>query len=1027
MFVVSTLLSILLPKQKKSAAPDATSVNVQSGSPLTRVFGTAVVGGTVVDSTTPKLQNSGGKGGALGGGKNQSQEIKTGSFLAMLGEGERPWNSIMRDTNQGLFNFVVSKGAGKEELFGKKDAFLKPNSTYNPSIFQVTVEDTIGSPNNLKIDFDSTVPLDIYNYGSPLNNFYALISSPTWIIPASKLNTLTTISYSHDISYVMTNARSPDIQISLGLIQDGFLFFNPSASAYSLNGGDIGTGFLSRGSASILPTNLNSKVALSDNFLNSTTGTVNLTSGGNIEMCYVFQFTDAGLGGVRPPLLCHFQIKNQIVSYRAQKSSNGELALKKIWMNDQLWYDSTSTDDNQIQKNSERLPYFTFYSGSLSQSQDPTFVALRGADKMPGYQGYSYVVYNNLPLNDWGNNYPASKYLVESSLLATPENIVEDVMYRSGAMYNKPLLEGKDWAWATNADTGARLVSAATYDGVVIDGYTISFDSNDLKRVWNELGQIFRIAVVSNPTLAYEQAPQRGFNQLNPPMYKVVPLVNERTIDVEAINLGVEDSSQELPWPTGLEEKKSEEIPGSVEVQFYNNNKTGERESVSVDRSTYQIAGTYTFASNYFANRREATANSIANFILFQGLERARQLNSAVLPNTLLGMQTLVKWKDFAGNETLSLRPQKIVLGANGKTEIVGISTNPAPPSGTIPTDGIADGSVPLYVSSAPDILWIEGYAFTTPASGNKNVVNVWSVNKFNSPVSDISSVLISADNGASFSTTTLNSIASNAQRIKIVAFVPSTRKEYRFYEIDRGTHIDVDVGQYLTLNSVDEAFLYDATKNIVYIEGVGVVGFATTTLIGTGKYRLTNLLFNLGQSGLDSVTPPQAWSVPAEATLFLGAPYELPVPSSFNQGSSITLSAVTATASSGNLTKVFRKANAAPRPPLLRHIQFTAADKSVEVAWSPSVSQTTLIVPDLFNDPLQSAPESYTIKFWEGVILRRTFSGITARFVSYSEAQQALDGVISRAALEVEIIQEGNVATLQQAPKISLITGLLV
>ena len=58
---------------------------------------------------------------------------------------------------------------------------------------------------------------------------------------------------------------------------------------------------------------------------------------------------------------------------------------------------------------------------------------------------------------------------------------------------------------------------------------------------------------------------------------------------------------------------------------------------------------------------------------------------------------------------------------------------------------------------------------------------------------------------------------------------------------------------------------------------------------------------------------------------------------------------------------------------------------------------------------------------------LRRTFSEITDRFVTYSEAQQTTDGVVSRATLEVEIIQEGNVATLQNVPRISLVSGLLV
>jgi hypothetical protein len=1026
--VVSTLLSLLMPKPKKGASPDATSINVQSGSPLTRIFGTAVVGGTVVDSVTPSPTRSGGKGGSLGGGKNR-QEVKIGSWLAILGEGERPWNSIMRAGSTVPISVTIPNGVLATGLQEKGRLVSAGSGLQSRFSFTRTYSSTT-SIQTMRVLTD--ISLLQSGYGTGTQYILVALGNSSWVIPNNIIDNTSNIDYALDFKYTpavgVSTFLGDCVGVQLALIQDGFLY-RTTASEFILSPvTHPGTnGAFQTFSGSTLFSSFTLKYNLASQELTSTTGSVS-SLGGAISVVYLISVQDGEItGALSKPTDINFAIKENSLAYNYLQEQNGELALKKIWMNDQLWYDATTTDSEQLTKNGERLPYFTFYSGSLAQTQDATFVALRGANKMPGYQGYSYITYNNLPLNDWGNNYPTSKYLVESTLPATPEVIVEDAMYRSGAMYNKPLLEGKDWAWATNPDTGARLVTGATYDGVGIDGYTVSFDSNDLKRVWNEIGQMFRIAVVSNPTLSYEQAPQRGFNQLNPPMYKIVPLVGERTIDVEAINLGIEDSSQELPWATGLEDKKSEEIPGSVEVQYYNNNKTGERESVSVDRSTYQIAGTYTFATNYFANRRESTANAIANFILFQGLERARQINSAVLPNTLLGMQTLVKWKDTSGNETLSLRPQKIVLGANGKTEIIGISVNPAPPSGSITTDGIADGSRPLYVSTNPEILWIEGYAFTTPTSGNKNVVNIWSVNKFGSPVSDTASILISADSGATFSTTSLNSISSNAQRVKIDAFVPTARKEHRYYEIDRGTHIDVDVGQYTTLNSVDEVYLYDATKNIMYIEGVGVVGFATATLIGTNKYRLTNLLFNLGQSGLDSITPPSSWSVPAEAVIFLGAPYELIVPSSFNQGDALTLSAVTATASSGNLTRAFRKANASPRPPLLRHIQFAAADNAVEVAWSPSVSQSTLIVPDLFNDPLQAAPESYTIRFWEGVTLRRNFSGITARFVSYSEAQQTTDGVVSRAALEVEIIQEGNVATLLSVPRISLVSGLLV
>ncbi len=52
------------------------------------------------------------------------------------------------------------------------------------------------------------------------------------------------------------------------------------------------------------------------------------------------------------------------------------------------------------------------YRGTRSQPGDPLIAAKRGADKAPAYRGLAYVVFERLPLDDFGNRIPLLQFEV---------------------------------------------------------------------------------------------------------------------------------------------------------------------------------------------------------------------------------------------------------------------------------------------------------------------------------------------------------------------------------------------------------------------------------------------------------------------------------------------------------------------------------------------------------------------------------------------------------------------------------------
>lgn len=82
-------------------------------------------------------------------------------------------------------------------------------------------------------------------------------------------------------------------------------------------------------------------------------------------------------------------------------------SVRRIWADAKLVYDATGEGGGVTRAASSKFAeYFQFYPGSEDQMPDPTIEAHRGAGNVPGYRGTCYVVFTDLPLEDYGNRIP---------------------------------------------------------------------------------------------------------------------------------------------------------------------------------------------------------------------------------------------------------------------------------------------------------------------------------------------------------------------------------------------------------------------------------------------------------------------------------------------------------------------------------------------------------------------------------------------------------------------------------------------
>lgn len=149
--------------------------------------------------------------------------------------------------------------------------------------------------------------------------------------------------------------------------------------------------------------------------------------------------------------------------------------IRRIWADAKLIYDVSEDASEQTQLASVIFSdYFVFYKGDDSQLPDPTMEAELGVGNVSAYRGYSYIVFTDIPLQDYGNRIPSFRF--ETSEEPETSVITEGYVY-------EPLTIGP---WA-----GARPEHSA--------GET-EFKSFDLSETWSD----WATASIENPDLYFD-------------------------------------------------------------------------------------------------------------------------------------------------------------------------------------------------------------------------------------------------------------------------------------------------------------------------------------------------------------------------------------------------------------------------------------------------------------------------------------------------------------------------------------------
>jgi len=102
--------------------------------------------------------------------------------------------------------------------------------------------------------------------------------------------------------------------------------------------------------------------------------------------------------------------------------------LLRIWADGKLIYDKTDTDSDELVKLDVK---FRFYTGSETQEPDGLIEADKGVNNVPAHRGICYIVFDRLPLKDFGNRVP--NITAEVTFNAqTQQNIQEIDLFTSG-------------------------------------------------------------------------------------------------------------------------------------------------------------------------------------------------------------------------------------------------------------------------------------------------------------------------------------------------------------------------------------------------------------------------------------------------------------------------------------------------------------------------------------------------------------------------------------------------------------------
>lgn len=143
----------------------------------------------------------------------------------------------------------------------------------------------------------------------------------------------------------------------------------------------------------------------------------------------------------------------------------GEIAgVLRIWIGSNLIYNAGSTDPATVAASNAAASGFRVYTGSETQDADPRLQATLGVDNTPAYRGLAYIVFDDLPLEKYGNSLLGAQVRVEVMQLGA----VYDYPYTQASMPTSRGWRRSAWNGVIHVATGYTSLGyyATSPDGV---------------------------------------------------------------------------------------------------------------------------------------------------------------------------------------------------------------------------------------------------------------------------------------------------------------------------------------------------------------------------------------------------------------------------------------------------------------------------------------------------------------------------------------------------------------------------------
>jgi len=666
--------------------------------------------------------------------------------------------------------------------------------------------------------------------------------------------------------------------------------------------------------------------------------------------------------------------------------NSGKLKLERIWLQDKLWYDVSSKASPQALANSRaREQFFTFYDGSLDQPQDPTMVSFLGANRVSGLSGISHIVFKNLPGKDFGGNFPTVKVQVVSDIPATLRDVTTDIMLRSGVQSNRMLIIDRDWHYW-------RIIEDWVYNALP-EGLTLV--AENLRQELVNTFQIFRAAFVKYDrprTINYETdydrfLPRRTFPE---PSVMLVPVTGYTDSSLTPIIVGAETREQRLPEEVYNVQDDITNYPSSLELGFYQTRLDGQRETVRAERASAGAGEVRQLNVEYIWTDRGQPSN-IAVWLLRYGWRVVQQYLQRT-PSPAMPMQRdIFKLQE---NRDVELTPTKVVLGADGRSEVYASDVSSILTDATY-TPNPSSGESLISASSSPEaaIMWFDGP--NVPVTNNRSVaVLIAPATTGASSLGSTASLVYSTDNGVTFSALG-SGYNSNALRVVGVVSNFSVANVADFTVVDYRTKISVTVPSGIQLQTIAPNQLFNRTSNTIYMPGIGLVAYEKASLTGVNTYELTGFLWDVAGTAFDyeRIQGNGSYTI----WLITDALITPTVPPSVTSGATLTLGVTTDTPTINRLSRVYTQTSVAPRP-IIDKLARLQVNGDIIASWGLGTTQVLPTLADVFveeaEDPL--ATGSYDIFVYNATTgaLVRSVLNLSGLSYNYTAALRATDGL---------------------------------